>query len=72
MSGGTRAVLLVDLAATLAAVAFAVEYTREKPIVFAPVLLVTLFLSVLVGALVHSSDRASETSVSRGISSRLP
>lgn len=68
---GTTAVLLVDLAATLAAVAFAAVYTHENLLVFAPVLLVTLFVSVLVAVLVRGPER-DRSSPSRDTSSRRP
>ena len=57
---GTNAVLIVDLAATLGVVVFAITYTKDNPWVFAPVLLVTLFLSLLVAGLVHQSNRARQ------------
>ncbi len=54
---GTSAVLLADLLATLGAVAFAIAYSKYNPWAFAPILVVTLFLSLLIAALVSHSDR---------------
>jgi len=54
---GTSAVLLADLLATLGAVALAIRYSRYNPWAFAPILVVTLFLSLMIAALVRHSDR---------------
>ena len=58
---GTTWVLLADLIATLGAVAFAIIYSKDNPWVFAPVLCVTLFLSILVAILVRQSDKMLKT-----------
>jgi len=54
---GTRAVLLADLLATLGAVAFVILYSKYNPWTFAPVLAVTLSLSLLIAVLVYHSNR---------------
>jgi len=54
---GTGAVLLADLLATLGVVAFAAVYTKFSLWVFAPVLIVTLVVSLLVAGLVVLSNR---------------
>jgi hypothetical protein len=56
---GTGVVLLVDLLATLGVVVFAALYSKFSLWVFAPVLLVTLVLSLLIAGLVVLSNRRS-------------
>jgi len=54
---GTGAVLLADLLATLGVVVFAALYTKFSLWVFAPVLIVTLVVSLLVAGLVVLSNK---------------
>jgi len=58
---GTTGVLLADFLATIGAIVFVIIYTKDNPWVFTPVLLVTLFLSIIVAVLVRQSDRTLKT-----------
>jgi len=58
---GTTGVLLADLIATIGAIAFAIAYTRDSPWTFAPLLCVTLFLSILIAILIRQSDKTLRT-----------
>ena len=54
---GTSAVLLIDPLATLGAVVFAIAYSKYNPWVFAPIVMVTLLLSLVIAVLLHSSNQ---------------